>query len=337
MPGSFPDDSIDAIEPDTVQPVEKNVSFQAPFEVDPKLAKSRKRSRSSPGTLRERKTWPISILPRYEVSHQRQEKKNSQKSNNIIIAVFGQTGSGKSSFISKLTGLPVEIGHGLQSCTSAIEEIDCKIGPYNVTFVDTPGFDDTDMNDTEILQMIATWMKDSYDDNTRLTGVIYLHRITDVRMSGTSVKNIRMLRSLCGTKSLDHVILTTGRWDEVDYYDGVRREGELLTEGKFWGDLVQHGAMVRRYNNTQSGAQAIVDQLLCLSPTVLKIQDEFAVKKKALIDTEAGQSISEALKELTRKHDKELARMKEDLATAMKESMLCPPPTFGWFSLRLHP
>lgn len=36
--------------------------------------------------------------------------------NDIVIAVFGLTGSGKSNFISKLTGKDVEIGHGLQSC-----------------------------------------------------------------------------------------------------------------------------------------------------------------------------------------------------------------------------
>ena len=37
-------------------------------------------------------------------------------SNDIVIAVFGQTGTGKSSFISKLTGKDLQIGHGLQSC-----------------------------------------------------------------------------------------------------------------------------------------------------------------------------------------------------------------------------
>lgn len=40
----------------------------------------------------------------------------TSSSNDIVIAVFGLTGSGKSNFISKLTGKDVEIGHGLQSC-----------------------------------------------------------------------------------------------------------------------------------------------------------------------------------------------------------------------------
>ena len=40
----------------------------------------------------------------------------SPSTNDIVIAIFGLTGSGKSSFISKLTGKEVKIGHGLQSC-----------------------------------------------------------------------------------------------------------------------------------------------------------------------------------------------------------------------------
>ena len=38
----------------------------------------------------------------------------SEKS--ILIAVMGMTGAGKTTFISKITGLDMEIGHGLKSC-----------------------------------------------------------------------------------------------------------------------------------------------------------------------------------------------------------------------------
>lgn len=37
-------------------------------------------------------------------------------SNEIVIVVFGLTGSGKSTIISNLTGKDLKIGHGLQSC-----------------------------------------------------------------------------------------------------------------------------------------------------------------------------------------------------------------------------
>lgn len=118
---------------------------------------------------------------------------------------------------------------------SAIVEVRCKIGPYNVTLVDTPGFDDTYRSDTEILKTIASWMKDAYDEKTRLTGIIYLHRISDNRMFGSSLKNLRMFRSLCGTENLSYVILATTIWDKVNAGEGRAREAELLFNDQWWG------------------------------------------------------------------------------------------------------
>lgn len=204
--------------------------------------------------------------------------------------------------------------------TSEIEQVQCKIGSTNVTLVDTPGFDDTNRTDTEILTLIASWMKDAYDDKTRLTGIIYLHRISDNKMSGSSYKNLKMFRSLCGTKNLSQVILATTMWDTVSLEQGANREDELLSKNNFWGQMKDAGSMVRRYDNTEKGAIAMVTELLNLPPIVLKIQDEIAVQKKQLIDTQAGQSINEALMELSKKHDADLAEIKQDLVQALKES-----------------
>jgi hypothetical protein len=44
-------------------------------------------------------------------------------SNKIVVAIFGLTGTGKSSFISKLTGREVKIGHGLESCEDIVDTI----------------------------------------------------------------------------------------------------------------------------------------------------------------------------------------------------------------------
>ncbi len=83
-----------------------------------------------------------------------------------------------------------------------VEKFKCKIGPYNITLVDTPGFDDSERSDTEILTLIADWLQDSFEDRIFLSGIIYLHRISDIRMSGSSIKNLRMFRKLCGTENM---------------------------------------------------------------------------------------------------------------------------------------
>lgn len=204
--------------------------------------------------------------------------------------------------------------------TSEIQEVHCKIGLSNVTLIDTPGFDDTSRSDAEILQLIASWMKQAYQDKTRLTGVICLHRISDTRMSGSSTKNLRMLRSLCGTSNLSHVSLVTTMWDKVTKVEGESREAELLSNGKFWGDMRNDGAVVRRYDNTAGGAMTLVNELLQMPSFTLQIQTEMMIQRKALIDTDAGQSINEALTALAKKHEKELATIKEDMELAMKES-----------------
>lgn len=65
-------------------------------------------------------------------------------------------------FINAAAGQNVtSVGHGLSSCTSKIQAISI---PYprdttrRIVFVDTPGFDDTFIEDTEILRRIAVWL-----------------------------------------------------------------------------------------------------------------------------------------------------------------------------------
>jgi predicted GTPase len=55
------------------------------------------------------------------------------------------------------------VGHKLESCTSDVTAVRC-IHPKNAhggrfVLVDTPGFNDTNKPDTEILALIAEWLK----------------------------------------------------------------------------------------------------------------------------------------------------------------------------------
>ena len=87
---------------------------------------------------------------------------------------MGPTGAGKSSvrhagldptmylrptqFISRVTGKVDGVGHQLTSCTSDIGIIRCTIGVSKIVLVDTPGFDDTNKPDLEILELISAWL-----------------------------------------------------------------------------------------------------------------------------------------------------------------------------------
>ena len=51
----------------------------------------------------------------------------------------------------------------LKSQTRAVQPIRClhPDGRRNIVLVDTPGFDDTDISDTQILRIVAQWLKET--------------------------------------------------------------------------------------------------------------------------------------------------------------------------------
>lgn len=99
-----------------------------------------------------------------------------------------------------------------------------------VFLVDTPGFDDAMRNDTEILKEIAYLMKQLYLKQTWLSGVVYLHRITDERMRGSSLKGLSVMKKLCGDHGYGQIALTTNMWSKFQAdgaHVGRNRESQM--------------------------------------------------------------------------------------------------------------
>ncbi len=107
-----------------------------------------------------------------------------------------------------------------------------------VYLVDTPGFDDTNRMDTEILRTLGAWLTATYSSGVQLSGIIYCHRINQTRMQGSAMKNIQLFRSLCGDDALRKVILVTTMWDIESRDIAEKREKELKETAKYWGRMV---------------------------------------------------------------------------------------------------
>ncbi|KAB8217630.1 P-loop containing nucleoside triphosphate hydrolase protein [Aspergillus novoparasiticus] len=208
------------------------------------------------------------------------------------VAVMGMTGVGKTTFITTLTGDSLTVGHGLSSCTKNINVAETFINGQRVHLIDTPGFDDTDLSDTEILKTIATYLQGEEGANIQLTGLLYLHRISDVRMQGSALKNIRMFRSLIGENNMANVVLVTTRWDSVTRDEGVSRLRELLEKDKFWGGMIAAGARHEALLNVEVDCQRIVQK--------------FGANR-------AGQVVSAELRKMEQQHAEEIAELKETL------------------------
>jgi predicted GTPase len=73
-----------------------------------------------------------------------------------------------------------------------------SIGHSKLLLIDTPGFDDSERTDTEILTEIARILSAQYELGVQLKGVIYIHRITDIRYARSSVKTFEIFKKICG-------------------------------------------------------------------------------------------------------------------------------------------
>jgi hypothetical protein len=187
-----------------------------------------------------------------------------------------------------------------------------------IIFVDTPGFDDSFKSDAEVLREIADWLSRAYEKKIMLTGIIYLHRITDVRVGGSALKNLSMFRKLCGEDAFGSVVLATTWWDKVDLAFGEEREKELISEKAFWVGMVNRGSKVFRQNNGAVSARLIVDYLVNRKQKMkLQIQEELVTEKKTLDQTGAGLEVGAQLDARMKQFEVQLKQIREDIVGAV--------------------
>jgi hypothetical protein len=130
-----------------------------------------------------------------------------------------------------------------------------------VLLFDTPGFDDTYRLDAEILAELAETFSAMYKNRLQLAGIIYVHRITDNRMTNTLLRNLTVIRNICGDEPLRNVTIMTTFWDREDPKTAAKREREMLEKADWWGYMMEKGAKSRRFFNTEESAHAITSRV----------------------------------------------------------------------------
>ncbi|PPR03426.1 hypothetical protein CVT24_012695 [Panaeolus cyanescens] len=242
----------------------------------------------------------------------KREQKLGVQESDIIIAIMGPTGAGKSNFIEKLNGgHPIEGAAGkissafLKSYTSEMAVYRVYNHPLfhnNIVMVDTPGFDDTKKTDLQILEMIGNWLQETYGKlGVLLSGVLYFHRITDNRFSGTANKNLRMFGKLCGDGAATKVTFVTTMWDKMsgDRAALARSRVDEL-KSTYWKNLVALGARSEPFNNSCESAWGIIDPIAQSEEErkIIHLQNELVNSAKRIQETDAGKALYEALNSL---------------------------------------
>lgn len=175
--------------------------------------------------------------------------------------------------------------------------IPLEIGGTKVLVIDTPGFDEAKRSDSEILTEIARLLSAQYQLGVELKGIIYIHRITDIRYTGSAAKTFEIFRRICGDKPLENVLLITSRWtNDMDEMMGSQREGEL--KENFWSYMLDKGSKMSRFYGDHDSAVMLVSQLLMKDSVVLELQHDLVDNGRKLSETAAGAYVNDGLEEL---------------------------------------
>ncbi len=160
-----------------------------------------------------------------------------------------------------------------------------------------------------------------YKNKVELTGLVYLHRITDNRMGGSLVKYLNVFHKLCGQPSLDRVVLVSTMWHEVRSNEAREkaeaRHKELKT--RFWEPLIKAGSRCDCLESaSRQEAWRIIDELIECSlakRSDVRLQREIVREEKPLARTEAGQELVPA----AQKKISELAESYERLSSEIEK------------------
>ncbi|KAG1846609.1 P-loop containing nucleoside triphosphate hydrolase protein, partial [Suillus subalutaceus] len=243
--------------------------------------------------------------------------KDQWRVDDIIIPVMGRTGVGKSTLVNDAAGKEVvTVGHGMKSCTADIQHVFCECPgdpSRRVVLVDTPGSDDTYKSDEEVLRCIAVWLADSYGQDMKLAGILYLHDITQSRMFGTTLRDLDVFRKLCGEDAEKNVILVTTKWaDLITANEGplAAREQELTSV--FWKEMMAHGSTTDRFN--QSRPWDVMKPILANKTVVdaIQIQRELVDWGRKIPETDAGKALASKVKKLEVSHGKVIEGFKHN-------------------------
>ena len=156
--------------------------------------------------------------------------------------------------------------------------------------------------------------QDSYEKEIRLSGLLFLHRISDDRMESL----YKVFHNLCGVEALKNVLLVTTMWDEVDEYKGNKLENEL-TNTYYWKRMIELGCRTSRFYNNTKSALDIVSQFQDARCTVL-LQRELVDWHLQFDETSVGRTLFSLLVESIEKEKEHLdqieAKLRQNLDSA---------------------
>ncbi|KAF4633376.1 hypothetical protein G7Y89_g4746 [Cudoniella acicularis] len=84
-----------------------------------------------------------------------------------------------------------------------------------VRLIDTPGFDDDEMSDADLLKIIADFLGTPQVKGMTPAGTILLQPVTGNRVGGNEERRTRIIEKALGAPAMQNVVLATTQWSKV--------------------------------------------------------------------------------------------------------------------------
>jgi hypothetical protein len=160
-----------------------------------------------------------------------------------------------------------------------------------------------------------------YENTIKITGIVYMHRISDNRMSGTPLRNLQMFANLCGDEAIRNVVLATTMWSDVTPNVGISREAELRQV--YWKSMLALGSATARFKNNFESAWEIVDSLIKkTSGDPLLLQEELVDLNRRLSETKAGQTLYSTLQDLLANQKEMVEQLRHEAEIQKNQDMV---------------
>ena len=198
--------------------------------------------------------------------------------------------------------------------------------------VDTPGFEDNQTSNLEILQKICEYiLQVANNPACVIHGAVYVYNVTTSRWLAGDKRTWAILKALCGDPAMGNVIVATTRWpanhEDEDYEKFEKRNLE-----NYWGGIL---STVRLSRNDVQNSERVMRMLLGVRPRIFQAQRELS-NGKTPSDTSAGRIAiaegEEALSRAERERDYALAELErvsslvEPLPSRDAPRLTQPPP-----------
>lgn len=153
-----------------------------------------------------------------------------------------------------------------------------------------------------------------------MNGVLYFHRISDIRMGGAARRNLTMFQKLCGPDAFKNVAIVTTRWDEEKKETAESRLVQLQNQP--FKEVLDGGGKIFRHDRSSQSAETIITHLANKDAISLLIQREIVNEKKGLAETAAGEELHREIMQQVEKHKKNMSELMEGMKQAHNSNML---------------